>query len=114
MAGALAAPASECCIRSQPLVPYQFIWDVGVDPILIHRYFRYVINEFTAVGTLSLKMPGVDQISAIDRAATKINAEIRIAVMSADSILVRLADEYAKSPMKAYATCAFATVAQCG
>ncbi|MDE2368952.1 MAG: hypothetical protein KGN16_08260 [Burkholderiales bacterium] len=73
---------------------------------------RFVINDFTAVQALSLAMPDVDHISAIDWAAARINARIRIAIVTADATLAELAEEYANSPMNAYPTRIFPTLGE--
>jgi len=109
---------------------YQIIWQT---PGIIRRFFahvdsndllqagvatqgdirfddlRYVIDDFLAVTSISVAASDVDEIAAIDAAASKINSKIMMAVVAIDPQIVALANHYATSPMNVYPTCIFST-----
>lgn len=73
---------------------------------------RFVINDFLDVQNISISSDDVEYISAVDRAAAVTNSNIRIAVVANRPEIIALADQYANSPMNAYPTRVFATLAE--
>ena len=73
---------------------------------------RFVINDFLDVRNISVSSDDVEYISAVDRAAAATNPNIRIAVVANRPEIIALADQYANSPMNAYPTRIFATLAE--
>ena len=70
---------------------------------------RFVINDFLDIESLALANVDVEEISAIDRAAARINPHIKIAIVSISTDIIALGNEYANSPMNTYPTRIFAT-----
>ena len=73
---------------------------------------RYVINDFLEVTGVSAGTGHVDEIAAIDQAASISNRNIRIAVVATHPEILALADHYARSPMNVYPTRIFSTMAE--
>ena len=73
---------------------------------------RYVINDFLEVTGISAGTGRVEEIAAINRAASLSNRKIRIAVVATHPKVVALADHYARSPMSVYPTRIFPTIAE--
>lgn len=73
---------------------------------------RYVINDCLAIEKLSLTADEVDNISAVDNAASLTNSRIRIAVVTICPEMTRMALQYANSPLNIYPTRIFPTLAE--
>lgn len=88
------------------------LFQAGIDTEADPRFddYRYVINDFVECTGFSVSPGVVDEIAAIDEAAAKINHSIRIAVVATLPEIIAVANEYANSPMNAYATRIFATL----
>jgi len=71
---------------------------------------RYVINDFLDVDELDATGLDIDELAAIDRGAFATNPNIRIAVVTISAEIVRLALEYAQSPVNVYSTRIFSTL----
>lgn len=72
---------------------------------------RYVINDFLDSTGFSITAEDVDEIVAIDEAASRTNKAISIAVVATHPDIVDLANQYADSPMNVYPTRVFPTLA---
>ena len=63
-------------------------------------------------GVIKRFLGHVDEIAAIDQAASISNRNIRIAVVATHPEILELADHYARSPMNVYPTRIFPTMAE--
>jgi len=72
---------------------------------------RFVINDLLYVEQISFDSRDVDELSAIDKAASRSNPKLRIAVVTTAPELIALARRYADSPMNVYPTRIFSTLA---
>ena len=90
------------------------LMQAGIDTEGSSRFdeLRYVINDFLEVTAFSVGTDHVDEIAAIDQAASITNRNIRIAVVATHPEIVALADHYARSPMNVYPTRIFLTMAE--
>jgi hypothetical protein len=70
--------------------------------------YRYVINDFLAIEAVDLADADIEQIAAIDKAAARINPNIRIAIVATLPEVLALANQYVDSPLGAYPTRVFA------
>jgi hypothetical protein len=73
--------------------------------------YRYVINDFLDCTGFDITTDVVDEIAAIDEAASAINSKIRIAVVATAPEIIAAATQYANSPMNVYPTRLFSTQA---
>ncbi|MDD5248742.1 MAG: hypothetical protein PHY45_07145 [Rhodocyclaceae bacterium] len=73
---------------------------------------RYVINDFLPIDSFAIAADTVLYIAAIDHAAARSNANIKIAVVTTDPQAAALAELYIASPLHAYPTRVFATLAE--
>lgn len=71
---------------------------------------RFVINNFLDCTGFSISSDVVDEIAAIDEAASTINKSIRIAVVAKEPAVIDAATQYANSPMNVYPTRIFSTM----
>lgn len=71
---------------------------------------RYVINDLLAATAFSCSLQDVDEIAAIDLAASRTNANILIAAVATMPEIVAAARLYAESTMNVYPTRVFATL----
>jgi hypothetical protein len=71
---------------------------------------RYVINDFLDCTGLSVSGPEVEEIAAIDEAASINNPNIRIAVVTTLPEVVAIATQYGDSTMNAYPTRIFTSM----
>ena len=113
-------------------MPYDLVWEskgvikhfygnvtasellkAGIDTEADHRFdtYRYVINDFLDCAGLIVSSSVVDEIAAIDLAASASNARIRIAVIATSPEIIAAAAQYAKSDMNVYPTRIFSTLA---
>lgn len=88
----------------------QSVVDVEADPRF--DICRYVINDFLPLEGIAPVDNVIDYIAAIDSAAAETNPNIRIAVVTASPEIIALATQYANSPLNAYPTRIFATLAE--
>lgn len=72
---------------------------------------RYTINDFLAMTGFSFGLSEIDDIAVIDKGASMTNPRIRIAVVTTSPDIVKLATHYATSPMNAYPTKIFTSLA---
>ncbi len=114
-------------------MPYRIIWEAqgvikkfsglvdseellraGTDTEADPRFdnYRYVINDFLDCTGFSLSSPVVDEIAAIDWAASRANARIRIAVVATAPEIIEATRQYAASPLNIYPTRIFPTMAE--
>jgi len=73
---------------------------------------RYVINDFLGITGISMTKDSVEEISVRDRGAACTNPNIRIAVVATHPEIIALTIAYANSPLNAYPTKIFATLAE--
>jgi hypothetical protein len=71
---------------------------------------RYVIDDFLGVRGFDISFPEVDEYSAIDGSAARINPKIKVALVTADAELTLLCKQYAESPLNRYPTKIVATL----
>lgn len=72
---------------------------------------RYTINDFLGITGFSFGLSEIDDIAIIDKGASMTNPRIRIAVVTTSPDIVKLATHYANSPMNAYPTKIFTSLA---
>jgi hypothetical protein len=72
---------------------------------------RYAFNNFLDCTGISISKDILDEMAAIDLAASRSNARIRIAVIATEPKIIAAATHYAESPMNVYATRIFSTQA---
>ncbi len=65
---------------------------------------RYVVNDFLKVESFAVSEESVRVMSAIDKAASSTNPNIRIAIVATDAQIRALAKLYAHSPLNVYPT----------
>ncbi len=70
---------------------------------------RYVVNDFLDATGCSVTPDDIDEIAAIDQAASATNPHIRIIVIATHSYILAMAHHYASSPLNVYPTRVFAT-----
>lgn len=70
---------------------------------------RYIINDFLDSSGVSITSGDIDEVAAIDQAASASNRRIRIAVVAIHPEIIALANHYASSPMNVYPTRIFST-----
>lgn len=73
---------------------------------------RYVINDFLDCTSLSCSDEELEEIAAIDKAASLSNSKIRIAVVASNPEIWTMARNYADSPLNVYPTSSFRTIAE--
>lgn len=114
-------------------MPYKIIWEAqgvikhfsgqvdseellraGTDTEADPRFdnYRYVINDFLECTGFSIASPVVDEIAAIDWAASRANSRIRIAVVATAPEIIEVTRQYAASPLNVYTTRIFPTMAE--
>lgn len=114
-------------------MPYELIWEpkgvikrfygnvsagellkAGIDTEADHRFdtYRYVINDFLDCTGIVVSPSVVDEIAAIDLAASASNARIKIAVVATAPEIIAVASQYADSDMNVYPTRIFSTLAE--
>ncbi|MDP3515347.1 MAG: hypothetical protein Q8S20_21600 [Sulfuritalea sp.] len=71
---------------------------------------RYIINDFLGGTERSVPPAAIEEIVAIEHAASISNPRIRIALVAADADFVEMADQYAGSALKAYPTRIFSSL----
>lgn len=71
---------------------------------------RFVINDFLAITGVTAQIPTIDEISAIDLAASWTNPRIRVAIVTTSPEITALATYYANSPMNTYPTKLFTSL----
>ena len=79
-----------------------------------HRFdnLRYVINDFLACTTFSFDGSVVEDISVLDNGASVSNPDIKVAVVATAPDIVTATKQYAESPINAYETRIFSTLAE--
>ena len=65
---------------------------------------RYVVNDFLKVESFAVSEESVRVMSAIDKAASSTNPNIRIAIVATDAQIQAMAKLYAHSPLNVYPT----------
>lgn len=114
-------------------MPYKIVWETrgvikqfsgqvdsdellraGTDTEADPRFdnYRYVINDFLECTGFSISLPVVDEIAAIDWAASRANSKIRIAVVATAPEIIEVTRQYAASPLNVYPTRIFPTMAE--
>lgn len=63
---------------------------------------RYVINDFLDCTGLTVLPNEIDEISAIDKAASTSNPNIRIAIVATNPEVLAAANTYANNPLAAF------------
>lgn len=71
---------------------------------------RYIINNYLDATECSLSPASVEEIVAIEHAASIINARIRIALVVVAADFIAFADQYAGSALKTYPTRIFSSL----
>lgn len=74
--------------------------------------YRYVINDFLDCTGFSIASPVVEEIAAIDWAASRANSRIRVAVVATAPEIIEASRQYAASPLNVYPTRIFPTMAE--
>jgi hypothetical protein len=72
----------------------------------------YVINDFRDIEELDLADTDIQEIAAIDNAASRTNPRIKIAVVTTHAEIIALTNQYASSPLNAYPIRIFPTLAE--
>lgn len=72
---------------------------------------RYTINDFLEMTGFSFGLAEIDDIAIIDKGASMTNPRIRIAVVTTSPDIVNFAIHYANSPLNAYPTKIFTSLA---
>lgn len=73
---------------------------------------RHVICDLRSSTGSSIGVDDVDELAAMDLAASRTNRDIRIAVVATDVEAVKLANHYARSAMNVYPTRTFSSEAE--
>lgn len=73
---------------------------------------RYALNDFLGSTGLSGYDDVAEEVSAVDYAAARTNPNIRVAIIATLPEIIAGANEYAKSPLNAYPTRIFTTLAE--
>lgn len=71
---------------------------------------RYIINNYLDATECSVSPASVEELVAIEHAASISNARIRIALVAAAADFIELAGQYAGSPLKTYPTRIFSSL----
>ncbi len=71
---------------------------------------RYVINDFSDCTGLTVSPDDIVEIAAIDKAASKINPHILIAVVATLPDVLAATNAYANDPLNAFTTRAFSSM----
>lgn len=76
----------------------------GIDIQADERFdrLRYVVNDFTGISGLSFTATDIEEISAIDHAASHFNKQLRLAVITTHPDIIALATQYASSDFNIY------------
>jgi hypothetical protein len=69
---------------------------------------RYVINDFLAVSEQAITQEELEEVAALDYATSLSNANIRLAIVTADPLLLEIADRYRALSDSPYPTRTFA------
>ncbi|MBS1132336.1 MAG: hypothetical protein H6R16_3338 [Proteobacteria bacterium] len=75
-------------------------------------HLRYVINDFLGCTGLTVSLPEIEEIAAIDYSAALINPNIRIAMVATLPEVVAAANAYANDPLTTYTARVFTTMAE--
>jgi hypothetical protein len=75
-------------------------------------HIRWVLNDFLAVAGASVEADHIEEMAAIDKAASLSNSQIIIAIVAADPTIIAMARYYAYSALNAYETRIFSTLAE--
>jgi len=71
---------------------------------------KYVINDFLGIQGFSFSSGDVEELSAIDNAASGTNKNLKLAIIASDPGIIALANQYASSPMNIYPFRIFSTL----
>ena len=88
----------------------QSVVEIEADPRFDE--LRYVINDMLDVTGVDAHMSHADEIAAIDGAAARSNANIRVAIVATRADVLALSRRYAESDLNRYPTRIFSTMAE--